>query len=304
MPLFSVIIPLYNKEKFIKNTLNSVINQTFKDFELIIINDGSTDKSLKIASEFKDKRIQIVNQKNSGLCTSRNNGIKLAKGDYIAFLDADDLWFEDFLETIYTLITIHKTHKIFATNVALLYPNVTAILKANNFDIGHVKVITNYFRLLKNIMGPSSLVIKKSVFKKTGNFDETINYGEEDDFYIRCFSLYNLIYYTGHKTYYRTGIKNQLTAPNKGFVRKIPDYEKYLSNNQSQDLKKFVDFVHFRLVVLFKMERNKEKVRFYKEKITVSNLNSIQKIKYFLPTNLFYITKRIYLWFSIRLTHF
>ena len=237
MPFFSVIIPLFNKEKFIKQTLLSVLNQTLTDFEVIIINDGSTDDSLSIASSLKDKRIQILNQQNKGLCASRNLGIKTSKGTFMAFLDADDLWMEDFLETIYKLIQLHQEQLIFATNVKLLFPNKTPNLNSTTFSIDKKTLMTNYFRQRKNILGPSSLVINKLVFEEVGYFDETINYGEEDDFYIRCFNIYNLIYYNDFKTYYRTGLSNQLTAPNKNFERKIPDYEKYLKNTK---LKKFL----------------------------------------------------------------
>jgi glycosyltransferase involved in cell wall biosynthesis len=303
MPFFSVIIPLYNKEDFIKDTINSVLNQTFNDFEVIIINDGSTDNSSNIVKSFKDERIIILNQENRGLCASRNIGIKDSTSKFIAFLDADDLWMEDFLQTIYNLIVTHKEHQVFATNVRLLFPNKTPNLIEGKFDNGHKTLITNYFKLLKNILGPSSLVVHKTVFEKIGYFNETINYGEEDDFYIRCFGVYDLIYYNDFKTYYRIGLQNQLTAPNKSFERKIPNYEKYLKNNNNPDLKKFLDFVHYRLVVLFKMEKNHKLVKFYKHKINVSNLTTIQKLKYYLPTNLFYITKRIYIWFSIRTIH-
>uniref|UniRef100_UPI0040483ED5 glycosyltransferase family A protein n=1 Tax=Mariniflexile sp. TaxID=1979402 RepID=UPI0040483ED5 len=303
MAFFSVIIPLYNKEYFIKDTLKSAINQTFTDFEIIIINDGSTDDSYNIVNSFNDDRICIINQENRGLCASRNTGIKNAKGKFIAFLDADDLWMEDFLETIYHLINIHKEYDVFATNVKLLTPNKTPILIVEAFDTKLKTVITNYFELCKNILGPSSLVLNKSVFETVGYFDESINYGEEDDFYIRCFSVYSLLYYKGFKTYYRTGLQNQLTAPNKNFVRKIPDYERYLKNSDHPDLKKFIDFVHYRLVVLFKMEKNYKLVTFYKQKIDASNLTNVQKIKYYLPTDLFYIIKRAYIWFSKRVIH-
>jgi glycosyltransferase involved in cell wall biosynthesis len=304
MPFFSIVIPLFNKEKYIKETLRSVLNQSFTDFEIIVINDGSTDNSLNMVNFFTDKRISIIDQENKGLCASRNVGIKKANGKFIAFLDADDLWMEDYLETINKLITLNKDHKIFATNVKLLQPNKSPNLLTNSFNIKLKTIITNYFKLCKNIMGPSSLVVSKSVFEIVGFFNEAINYGEEDDFYIRCFSKFDLIYYQKPKTYYRTGIQNQLTAPNSDFKRKIPDYEVYLKVNKGEDLKKFIDFVHYRLVVIFKMERNHKLVKFYKAKINASNLTTIQKIKYYLPTNLFYVTKRIYLWFSNRLTQF
>ncbi|MBZ4664696.1 MAG: glycosyl transferase family 2 [Caloramator sp.] len=93
-PLVSVIIPMYNVEKYISDTLESVLNQTYKNLEIIIIDDGSTDKSVDIVTSFKDKfnNIQYIYQKNSGVSSARNKGIYNAKGEYIAFLDSDDLW--------------------------------------------------------------------------------------------------------------------------------------------------------------------------------------------------------------------
>src|SRR6056300_1045134 len=101
MPYFSVVIPLYNKEKFIEDTLKSVLNQTFNDFEVIIVNDGSSDNSLSIVEQFKSEKIRLFTNKNRGLSYTRNFGIKKAKSQYIGFLDADDLWENDFLETVY-----------------------------------------------------------------------------------------------------------------------------------------------------------------------------------------------------------
>ena len=92
MAKISIIVPVYNTEKFLEKCLNSLINQTLKDIEIICINDGSTDNSLQILEKFanKDKRIQIINQTNSGPSIARNIGIKKAVGEYIGFVDSDD----------------------------------------------------------------------------------------------------------------------------------------------------------------------------------------------------------------------
>lgn len=91
-PYVSVILPVYNCEKFIKETILSILNQTFSNFELIIVNDGSTDNTLQICNSFNDKRIKIITQKNYGVSIARNNGINVSKGRYIAFIDSDDIW--------------------------------------------------------------------------------------------------------------------------------------------------------------------------------------------------------------------
>jgi hypothetical protein len=88
----SVIVPVYKVEKYVADTIQSVLNQTYQDFELIIVDDGSPDRSIDICRQFKDSRITILRQPNQGVCAARNTGIGHAKGDYIAFLDGDDLW--------------------------------------------------------------------------------------------------------------------------------------------------------------------------------------------------------------------
>lgn len=98
--LISVIVPMYNASRFIKKCITSILNQTYKNFEVIIINDGSTDNSLNICNRFKDERIRIINQKNQGAIYSRLMGIKEAKGNYICFIDADDWVTKDYLETL------------------------------------------------------------------------------------------------------------------------------------------------------------------------------------------------------------
>lgn len=99
--LVSIITPCYNGAKYIGETINSVIKQTYQDWEMIIIDDGSKDNSVEIINEFlsKDFRIKLIRQENAGSAAARNNGIKNAEGQYIALLDADDLWHSDFLET-------------------------------------------------------------------------------------------------------------------------------------------------------------------------------------------------------------
>ena len=100
MPMFSVIVPLYNKEQYIKKTVSCVLAQTIADFELIIVDDGSTDNGPQYVSEIQDGRIRMLSQGNAGVSAARNHGIREANGKYICFLDADDTWNVDFLQTV------------------------------------------------------------------------------------------------------------------------------------------------------------------------------------------------------------
>lgn len=97
MPKFSIIIPVYNVEKYIQKCLDSVINQTFKDYEIIVVNDGTKDNSMDIVNKYN---VRIINQKNQGQSAARNAGVKIAKGEYLIFLDSDDYWKKDLLENI------------------------------------------------------------------------------------------------------------------------------------------------------------------------------------------------------------
>ncbi|SFD17650.1 glycosyltransferase family 2 protein [Algibacter pectinivorans] len=292
---FSVVIPLYNKEDYIENTLNSVLNQNYKNFEIVIINDGSTDRSIDVVKRFLDSRIKIFNQKNKGLSNARNSGIKHAKYEYIAFLDADDLWCEDYLMCIFNLIKHQPSSEVLATGVKVLRPKQKANLSTTAFKPNQIQIVSNYFSLKKNIFGPSALVIKKSVFKNIGAFNETIKYGEEEDFFIRCFLKYNITFYKVKRIYYLRGFNNQLTSPNSSIKRNPPDYSKYLTNKNQATLKPYIDFIYFKLLILYKMERNDKLVKFYKEKIDVSNLSFIRKIKFYLPIRVFYYLKSFYL---------
>ena len=105
MSKISVILPVYNCQEYIEKSITSVLNQTFSDFELIIVNDGSTDNTSEIISQFTDSRVKIINQSNQGPGASRNNALKIASGEYIMYLDADDWFCEDALEVAYSEIT-------------------------------------------------------------------------------------------------------------------------------------------------------------------------------------------------------
>lgn len=114
--MISIVIPLYNKEQTIINTLNSVFKQTYSNFEIVIINDGSTDNSVKIINQnFDDARIRIINQKNAGVSAARNKGIEESRGEWISFLDGDDEWLPNYLEEVQKAIEKYPNNSIIIT---------------------------------------------------------------------------------------------------------------------------------------------------------------------------------------------
>ena len=115
---FSVVIPLYNKEKYIESTIRSVLDQSHQDLEVLVVDDGSTDGSLALAERFASDRVHIIRQENQGVSVARNTGIEHASGEFICFLDADDQWRPEYLATIDALTEQYPESDIFVTAFA------------------------------------------------------------------------------------------------------------------------------------------------------------------------------------------
>lgn len=156
----SIIMPTHNDEKFVRDTINSVLNQTFNDFELIIIDDNSSDNTLSIIKEFKDKRIKlIINKENKGAAFSRNVGLSTAKGSYIAFLDGDDRWYPEKLKTQYDFMKNN--------NYCFTYTDYELIDEKNNklgiYYTGPSKVTYRKFIRI-DYVGTSTVMYKRSIY--------------------------------------------------------------------------------------------------------------------------------------------
>lgn len=281
MAFFTLVIPLYNKENFIGRTLNSVLEQTFVDFEVIIVNDVSTDNSLAVAKSFKDKRITIINHDvNKGLSASRNTGIKNANAEYIAFLDADDIWKPKFLEKIYSLIQLYPQASLFATKYEENYPgNVIIDLKIPDLKLSDNHGIIAYFEndLKKPLLSFSSICIQKEVFNKAGYFDESITFGEDIDFYIRANYAFDLAYCNEPHAVYFIHSTDQITQSGlKG--KKVPDFDKYeaLTKNRP-DIKKYLDFHRYAMAKRYKLSGNIKGYSKMLAGLNPANLNYKQK---------------------------
>ncbi len=313
MPLFSVVIPLFNKEKYIEETIKSVLNQSFKDFELIIINDGSTDKSLAIAKNVLSPitNSRIITQKNSGLSATRNNGVKEAKGELIAFIDADDLWFPDFLQHIYNLYKTFPEASVYGTSYLEKYNDKTILVPKINLDLAPQKneiLIEDFFKanMYQPIICQSSFAGKRSVFMDI-KFNEEINYSEDIDFYIRSNMKFKLAYYNIPMAIIQLDIPNQITSSGiKGKI--IPDldlYENAAAKNYS--LKKYLDFYRYTFLIQYKLCGNTQKEKLLLKKIDLKNLTLKQRILTKSPIVLLRVLKglkKYLIKYKIRLTSF
>lgn len=182
--MISIIIPLYNKEQQIEKTLFSVFAQVWSDYEIVIVDDGSTDKSIDVVKGFKDSRIRIVQQPNAGVSVARNLGIEEACGELIAFLDADDEWKPDYLSTQIELVERYPQCDVFATNYEFRDEKgkvTQTTLRKLPFQETD-GILTNYFDVASCSHPPlwtSAVMVRKSVIQSIGGFPNNISSGED-----------------------------------------------------------------------------------------------------------------------------
>lgn len=205
--MISIVIPLYNKSKSIEHTLQSILNQTYSDFEVIIVDDGSTDNSIEIVSSIKDPRIKFFKQKNQGVSAARNSGVEKASCDLVAFLDADDEWDSDYLETQVNLIHTYPEASVFGTNYRFKDSdgNISnTILKHINWD-NTSGILTNYFEVASFSHVPvwsSAVVIRKEALLCIGGFPVGIKSGEDLLTWARLAVKYKIAYHVEPKATY------------------------------------------------------------------------------------------------------
>ncbi len=262
MPQFSIIIPLYNKQNFIENTIKSVLNQGFTDFELIIVNDGSTDNSEEKVLAFKDTRIQYFRKENGGVSSARNFGIEKAKSDYIVFIDADDYWYPDFLAIMFDKINQFPEIQVFSAGIEVETPKKVFYAKYSIERTGESEIV-NYFKAsqMQSVICSSCAVFHKSVFEKTGRFDTNLKNGEDTDMWIRIGLIYPILFTWKVLVRYIYDI-DSLSKIHKIAIESL-DFSKYSSEEKNNpDLKFFLDLNRFSLAIKSKIMLNK--VRFEK----------------------------------------
>lgn len=209
MPLISVIIPVYNGEKTIRETIESVLNQTWTDFEVLVINDGSKDSTLNIVSSIKDSRLRVFNYTSAGVSVSRNRGIAQAAGEYISFIDADDLWTPDKLEA--QLKALQANH-----SAAVAYSWVNYIDERGEFIRSgqHRNMNGDLYEefLLYNLLeSGSNPLIPKQALTEVGGFDQELTHAEDWDMWLRLAARYHFVVVPSPQILYRISA-NSATA--------------------------------------------------------------------------------------------
>lgn len=197
--MISVIIPLYNKATSIASVLNCVLAQSYQDFEVVVVDDGSTDEGAAIVEQYTDSRIRLIRQENAGVSAARNRGIAEAQGEFVAFLDADDEWATDYLSIQNALSTEFSDCDVFATNYRMEYSNgdiTPAQINKLRFT-GDTGVMENYFEVASCSHPPlwtSAVMVRKSAMESIGGFPVGIKSGEDLLTWARLAVRYKIAY--------------------------------------------------------------------------------------------------------------
>lgn len=283
MPFFSIIIPLYNKEKHIKDTLHSVLVQTFEDFEIIVVNDGSTDNSLVEVNTFNDTRIQVFTIENHGVSYARNFGIEKASYDFIAFLDADDIWYPGHLGDLKSLIDKFPSCGLYATAYTCQYNllEIPSVYKNIPIVSKWMGIVDDYFEssTVNSIAWTSAVAIPKNILNKVGGFDERITYGagEDIDLWIRIALKYPVAFCNEVSASYKLNAENRISNTNT-LLRKFIDLDSYeLFAKNSKSLKTYLDLNRFSIALQYKLAGNNAIANDYIKKISIANLNFKQR---------------------------
>ena len=278
---FSVIIPLYNKEAYIGDTLKSVLNQTFQSFEIIIVNDGSTDNSLKITKKFNDKRLRIYTQKNQGVSFARNYGIEKAKSEYIALIDADDLWCNNHLMELKKSIEKFAEAGLYCNNYEINYNGKFVKPARINLEYENTPVIAKDFfkaSITNSLAWTSSVGFSKKTFDTLGGFDPNLETAQDLDLWIRMALNYNVVFNPVVTMRYNLHIDNSLSKSKLNTIRYdfINKYAKQEKQNAS--LKTYLDVNRYALALRCKLNNEKELYNKLKEDIDYTNLNWKQQL--------------------------
>lgn len=192
-PLISIVVPVFNRELYLKQSIESIINQTYKNLEIIVVDDGSTDTTSSICEFFsiKDKRIKVIHKANGGVSSARNIGIKVATGDAICFVDSDDTIENEYIEAMVSKWNEQKFELVICS-IKDIYIN-----KVNSRNINQKlsgKFFDDYYKLINFLRGPVAKLYKLSIIKENGiRFPETISRGEDQ--------IFNFTYYRHVKNY-------------------------------------------------------------------------------------------------------
>lgn len=287
-PFFSIIIPVYNKEKFLRTTLLTVLNQTFQNYEIIVVNDGSTDRSLEILNDIKEPRLKVFNQENQGAAVSRNVGMEKAAAPYFCFLDADDTWETDHLAVLAHCISRFPEGKMFCSRYVTQI-NHNTFLKNTLLDISddYEGFVKDFFRssYVNRIALTSAVCIHKSIFRELGGFNSTTRSTEDLEYWIKIALNYPVVI-TGKTTMIYNFIPDNSSLSKIHITKKtVPDFDIYADEElKNPSLKRFLDLYRTEYALQYKIAGDSKSARKLLKKAASENIHFKTRVLLALPS--------------------
>lgn len=243
--MISVVIPLYNKEQSITATIQSVLAQTYTDYEIVIVDDGSMDNSLRVVqervSELENERVRVIHQENAGVSAARNKGILEAKGEYIAFLDADDLWAPNYLATLAALIADFPNAGLYSLGYVEMKDDQGSMNDRKNipFQRGWV---SHPWQMRKGLW-TGSVAASRDRLLKLGLFDTRMTHGEDLDMWWRLILDGGLVEDSTCCAFYRLDAENRAMDKVIPLEKHIPYYmDKFAAARaENSEFRRFFD---------------------------------------------------------------
>ncbi|MEQ3665250.1 MULTISPECIES: glycosyltransferase family 2 protein [unclassified Olleya] len=297
MSFFSVIIPLYNKEKYVLKTITSVLQQSFQNFDIVIVDDGSTDQSLAIVKSLNNDKITVIQQENQGASIARNTAIAASNGSYIATLDADDIWDKNHLLQLKKCIDTCPEAVLFCTNYNIKRHDGFITKSKFNFEYDNSCLIINDFfkaNIINFIPTSSSVAFKKQDFLKVNGYNTKLRTGQDIDLWIK-FGLIGKIAFNPKITMlYNFFDQSSLSNSdyNEDRYLLINNYKNEAQNNAS--LKKYLDINRYALVIRYKLLDQPIDAKKVKQDIDFKNLNYKQKVLVNCPSSILIGLKKLH----------
>lgn len=305
-PFISVVIPLYNKEDYIAQTIQSVLAQTYENFELIVVDDGSTDNSKSIVSSITDSRIRLLTQKNSGSSIARNNGIRNSTGEIVAFLDADDQWMPTFLEKIIELSKKYPEAGIYGTAYSVYSEDTYLRDNVWKAELGD-RILPSFYAETALCGTPifitSSFASRRSVLDSVNGYQEDYRSGQDHDLFGRIALRYPIAYSPKICSRYNAGAANNYDRVT--YAREIPLERYFLSLPQSErevylretDIQIYFDFYYLKIGGINVYGGFKKEGRMQLKRIKDTDNNRLKRYLFillsYLPFSLSWISPKV-----------
>jgi len=278
--MFSVIIPTYNRLELLKRAIDSVINQSFQEFEIIVVDDCSSDDTWKWLQNIGNTKIKCFrNKENKGPSTNRNFAVSKSNFDYIAFLDDDDFWYNNHLSCLRELIISHPNAGIYSNSYIINYGvNKTEAIHNNSFlnktitEFSEFKCFTN----TNSLCAPSATSIPKNIFLEVGGFDTEISIAEDIDLQVRIGLKYPIVYNRKFTIEYDQSTGDHLSL-NHINNKNALSFDKYIKEElELPYLKLWIDNIRFQIGMKF-LEAGSKKYKGYFKAIKPNNLSFIKR---------------------------